>query len=71
MADDPTTKAAEGSEKARHLLGANGEPGQPEPKSPEDWAKRGATGGEAGRSPPTPGGSSQGTGDRAKSDGDT
>ena len=68
MADDPVEKTVDGSEKARHLADANGEHGLPEPKSREDWAKRGAVGGEPGRSPPTPGGSSQGSGDRKSSD---
>ena len=67
MANDPNTKAAESSEKARHLAGGD-EPGRPEPKSRQDWAERGAEGGEPGRSPPSPGGSSQGSGDRTPSD---
>jgi hypothetical protein len=37
---------------------------KPEPKSPEDWAARGASGGEPGRSPVALGGNSQGQGDR-------
>ena len=44
---------------------SGGEPGKPEPKSREDWARRGAEGGEPGRSPPVPGGANQGSGDRS------
>lgn len=40
------------------------EAGRPEPKSPEDWAARGASGGEPGRPPVALGGNSQGQGDR-------
>lgn len=68
MANDPNTKAAESSEKARHLADGD-EPGRPEPKSRQDWAERGAEGGKPGRClPPSPGGSSQGSGDRTPSD---
>lgn len=64
MTEDPSKGVVKGSEKERHLAGANQEGGLPEPKSAEDWAKRGAEGGEPGRSPPVRGGSSQGTGDQ-------
>ena len=48
----------------RAVLGSGGEAGGlPEPKSPDEWARRGASGGEPGRSPPTRGGASQGHGD--------
>ncbi len=47
------------------ILGHQGEEGGlPEPKSPEDWAARGASGGTPGRPPVAVGGNSQGQGDR-------
>lgn len=43
----------------------------PEPKSPEDWAARGASGGTPGRPPVALGGNSQGQGDRMPAGGAT
>lgn len=52
------------TEAQRAVLGGGGETGgRPEPKGSDDWARRGAAGGEPGRSPPTRGGASQGHGD--------
>ena len=54
------------------VLGGGGEEGgRPEPKSPEDWAARGASGGEPGRPPVAIGGNSQGQGDRMPTGGAT
>jgi len=47
------------------------ETGLPEPKSPEDWAARGASGGEPGRPPVALGGNSQGQADRMPAGGAT
>ena len=47
------------------------EGGLPEPKSPADWAARGASGGEPGRPPVSIGGNSQGQGDRMPAGGGT
>lgn len=47
------------------VLGGGGEEaGSPEPKSAEDWARHGASGGTPGRPPVAIGGNSQGQGDR-------
>ena len=62
--------AAKQTEEQRRILGSGGEGGRPEPKRAEDWAQRGVSGGEPGRSPPVRGGSSQGSGDRNSSDTD-
>lgn len=49
----------------RAVLGGGGEEGgRPEPKSADDWAARGAAGGEPGRAPVALGGNSGGHGDR-------
>lgn len=54
------------------VLGGGGEEGGiPEPKSPGDWAARGASGGEPGRPPVAIGGNSQGQGDRMPTGGAT
>lgn len=56
----------------RAVLGGGGEDGgMPEPKSPEDWAARGAEGGEPGRPPVALGGNSAGQGDRMPAGGGT
>lgn len=56
----------------RAILGGGGEEGgRPEPKSPADWAERGAAGGEPGRPPVAIGGNSAGHGDRMPADGAT
>lgn len=47
------------------ILGSGGEDGGcAEPKSTDEWAARGAAGGEPGRAPVAIGGNSQGQGDR-------
>lgn len=47
------------------VLGSGGEDGgRAEPRSADDWATRGASGGEPGRAPVAIGGNSQGQGDR-------
>lgn len=54
------------------VLGGGGEDGgRPEPKSAEDWADRGAFGGEPGRPLVALGGNSQGQGDRMPAGGGT
>ena len=70
MAHEKELDGAKQTEAQRRVLGEDGEAGASEPKSPNDWAQRGAQGGEPGRPPPVPGGASQGAGDRSqRSDG--
>ena len=64
--DDGRQSAAQ-----KAVLGGGGEGGQPEPKSAEDWAARGASGGTPGRPPVAIGGNSGGHGDRMPSGGGT
>jgi hypothetical protein len=60
------------SEAQKAVLGGGGEEGgRAEPKSPADWAARGASGGEPGRPPVALGGNSQGQGDRMPAGGGT
>lgn len=63
--DDSQGAGAVQTPEQKAILGGGGETGgRVEPKSAEDWAARGASGGEPGRPPVAVGGNSQGQGDR-------